>query len=96
MPLILKMMFLSLALSCRALWFVLEILMAKNENNSHAFIRKMIENIKQTKDGQCPDDPKINEVCVILKKCFVFFSCGFMRLILSQQLLLSSISLFSS
>lgn len=65
--------------------------MAKNENNSHAFIRKMIENIKQTKDGQCPDDPKINEVCVILKKCFVFFSCGFMRLILSQQLLLSSI-----
>lgn len=44
-----------------ALWFVLEILMAKNENNSHAFIRKMIENIKQTKDGQCPDDPKINE-----------------------------------
>jgi len=36
--------------------------MAKNENNSHAFIRKMVENIKQTKDGQCPDDPKINEV----------------------------------
>uniref|UniRef100_A0A673N8F3 Sister chromatid cohesion protein PDS5 homolog B n=1 Tax=Sinocyclocheilus rhinocerous TaxID=307959 RepID=A0A673N8F3_9TELE len=44
-----------------ALWFVLEILMAKNENNSHAFIRKMVENIKQTKDGQCPDDPKMNE-----------------------------------
>lgn len=44
-----------------ALWFVLEILMAKNENNSHAFIRKMVENIKQTKDGQCPDDAKINE-----------------------------------
>uniref|UniRef100_A0A8B9LAH5 PDS5 cohesin associated factor B n=1 Tax=Astyanax mexicanus TaxID=7994 RepID=A0A8B9LAH5_ASTMX len=44
-----------------ALWFILEILMAKNENNSHAFIRKMVENIKQTKDGQCPDDAKINE-----------------------------------
>ncbi|XP_062409305.1 sister chromatid cohesion protein PDS5 homolog B [Sardina pilchardus] len=44
-----------------ALWFVLEILMAKNENNSHAFIRKMVENIKQTKDGQAPDDAKINE-----------------------------------
>ncbi|XP_046718442.1 sister chromatid cohesion protein PDS5 homolog B isoform X2 [Silurus meridionalis] len=44
-----------------ALWFILEILMSKNENNSHAFIRKMVENIKQTKDGQCPDDPKINE-----------------------------------
>lgn len=76
LPLILKMMFLSPGLSCRALWFVLEILMAKNENNSHAFIRKMIENIKQTKDGQCPDDPKINEVC-ITKKCFGVFSCGF-------------------
>uniref|UniRef100_A0AAY5EHN4 PDS5 cohesin associated factor B n=1 Tax=Electrophorus electricus TaxID=8005 RepID=A0AAY5EHN4_ELEEL len=38
-----------------------KILMAKNENNSHAFIRKMVENIKQTKDGQSPDDAKINE-----------------------------------
>ena len=45
------------------LWFVLEILMAKNENNSHAFIRKMVENIKQTKDAQGPDDAKMNEVC---------------------------------
>uniref|UniRef100_A0A8C6LST8 PDS5 cohesin associated factor B n=1 Tax=Nothobranchius furzeri TaxID=105023 RepID=A0A8C6LST8_NOTFU len=44
-----------------ALWFVLEIIMAKNENNSHAFIRKMVENIKQTKDAQCSTDPKINE-----------------------------------
>uniref|UniRef100_A0A4W3K619 PDS5 cohesin associated factor B n=1 Tax=Callorhinchus milii TaxID=7868 RepID=A0A4W3K619_CALMI len=43
------------------LWFMLEILMVKNENNSHAFIRKMVENIKQTKDVQGPDDPKINE-----------------------------------
>lgn len=47
----------------RCLWFVLEILMAKNENNSHAFIRKMVENIKQTKDAQGPDDTKMNEVC---------------------------------
>lgn len=39
--------------------------MAKNENNSHAFIRKMVENIKQTKDGQCPDDAKINEVRLV-------------------------------
>ncbi|KAG7484427.1 hypothetical protein MATL_G00049270 [Megalops atlanticus] len=44
-----------------SLWFILEILMAKNENNSHAFIRKMVENIKQTKDAQAPNDPKINE-----------------------------------
>lgn len=36
--------------------------MAKNENNSHAFIRKMVENIKQTKDAQAPDDGKMNEV----------------------------------
>lgn len=35
--------------------------MAKNENNSHAFIRKMVENIKQTKDAQGPDDTKMNE-----------------------------------
>ncbi|GAB5566275.1 sister chromatid cohesion protein PDS5 homolog B isoform X1 [Prionailurus iriomotensis] len=38
-----------------------KILMAKNENNSHAFIRKMVENIKQTKDAQGPDDAKMNE-----------------------------------
>uniref|UniRef100_A0A3B3UW46 PDS5 cohesin associated factor B n=1 Tax=Poecilia latipinna TaxID=48699 RepID=A0A3B3UW46_9TELE len=44
-----------------ALWFVLEIIMAKNENNSHAFIRKMVENIKQTKDAQASSDPKTNE-----------------------------------
>uniref|UniRef100_A0A667XL22 PDS5 cohesin associated factor B n=1 Tax=Myripristis murdjan TaxID=586833 RepID=A0A667XL22_9TELE len=44
-----------------SLWFVLEIIMAKNENNSHAFIRKMVENIKQTKDAQAPNDPKTNE-----------------------------------
>lgn len=36
--------------------------MAKNENNSHAFIRKMVENIKQTKDAQAPSDSKTNEV----------------------------------
>ncbi|XP_057676684.1 sister chromatid cohesion protein PDS5 homolog B [Corythoichthys intestinalis] len=44
-----------------ALWFVLEIIMAKNENNSHAFIRKMVENIKHTKDAQSPTDSKTNE-----------------------------------
>ncbi|XP_041730223.2 sister chromatid cohesion protein PDS5 homolog B isoform X1 [Coregonus clupeaformis] len=44
-----------------SLWFVLEIIMAKNDNNSHAFIRKMVENIKQTKDRQAPNDTRINE-----------------------------------
>ncbi|CAL1601436.1 unnamed protein product [Knipowitschia caucasica] len=43
------------------LWFMLEVLMTKNENNSHAFLRKMVENIKQTKDAQSPDDVKANE-----------------------------------
>lgn len=52
----------STAFLLRCLWFILEILMAKNENNSHAFIRKMVENIKQTKDAQGPDDAKMNEV----------------------------------
>lgn len=52
----------------RALWFVLEIIMAKNENNSHAFIRKMVENIKQTKDAQAVSDPKTNEVHITRAK----------------------------
>lgn len=43
------------------LWFMLEVLMTKNENNSHAFLRKMVENIKQTKDAQSPEDTKANE-----------------------------------
>lgn len=41
---------------------MLEVLMTKNENNSHAFLRKMVESIKQTKDAQCPEDAKANEV----------------------------------
>lgn len=43
--------------------------MTKNENNSHAFLRKMVENIKLTKDAQCPDDAKANEVNTT-------FTCG--------------------
>uniref|UniRef100_A0A3Q3ED17 PDS5 cohesin associated factor A n=1 Tax=Kryptolebias marmoratus TaxID=37003 RepID=A0A3Q3ED17_KRYMA len=48
------------------LWFMLEVLMTKNENNSHAFLRKMAENIKQTKDAQCPEDAKANEKLYIV------------------------------
>ncbi|XP_061840365.1 sister chromatid cohesion protein PDS5 homolog A isoform X2 [Nerophis lumbriciformis] len=48
------------------LWFMLEVLMTKNENNSHGFLRKMVEKIKQTKDAQCPDDIKANEKLYIL------------------------------
>uniref|UniRef100_A0A6I8NHT6 PDS5 cohesin associated factor A n=1 Tax=Ornithorhynchus anatinus TaxID=9258 RepID=A0A6I8NHT6_ORNAN len=43
------------------LWFMLEVLMTKNENNSHAFMKKMAENIKLTRDAQSPDEPKTNE-----------------------------------
>ncbi|XP_030047177.1 sister chromatid cohesion protein PDS5 homolog A [Microcaecilia unicolor] len=43
------------------LWFMLEVLMTKSENNSHAFMRKITESIKQTRDTQSPDDPKTNE-----------------------------------
>lgn len=43
------------------LWFMLEVLMTKNENNSHAFMKKMAENIKLTRDAQSPDEAKTNE-----------------------------------
>ena len=45
---------------------MLEVLMTKNENNSHAFMKKMAENIKLTKDAQSPDESKTNEVRYIL------------------------------
>ncbi|KAG8134860.1 putative Sister chromatid cohesion protein [Naja naja] len=45
----------------RCLWFMLEVLMTKNENNSHAFMKKMTESIKLTQDAQSPDEPKANE-----------------------------------
>lgn len=41
---------------------MLEVLMTKNENNSHAFMKKMAENIKLTRDAQSPDESKTNEV----------------------------------
>lgn len=45
---------------------MLEVLMTKNENNSHAFMKKMAENIKLTKDAQSPDESKTNEVRYVL------------------------------
>ncbi|KAK7802904.1 hypothetical protein U0070_020322 [Myodes glareolus] len=45
----------------QCLWFMLEVLMTKNENNSHAFMKKMAENIKLTRDAQSPDESKTNE-----------------------------------
>lgn len=69
-------LFLSRALSfIRCLWFMLEVLMTKNENNSHSFLRKMVENIKQTKDAQAPDDPKANEVSELQLFALEVFGC---------------------
>ncbi|XP_053711118.1 sister chromatid cohesion protein PDS5 homolog A-like isoform X2 [Synchiropus splendidus] len=54
------------------LWFMLEVLMTKNENNSHAFLRKMVENIKQSKDAQCPEDAKANEKLYVVSDVALF------------------------
>lgn len=48
---------------------MLEVLMTKNENNSHAFMKKMAENIKLTKDAQSPDESKTNEVRYVRPVC---------------------------
>ncbi|KAI0216629.1 hypothetical protein LSAT2_031380 [Lamellibrachia satsuma] len=42
------------------LWFLLEPLM-KSETYSYSFYRKLVENIKQTKDIQCMDSPEANK-----------------------------------
>ena len=46
---------------CRCLWFIMEPLI-KNENYSYSFYKKIIENIKQTKDAQNPESREANEV----------------------------------
>ena len=40
----------------------MEPLITKTENYSYSFYRKLIENIKQTKDKQCPDNEEANRV----------------------------------
>lgn len=47
----------------------MEPLILKNESYSYTFYKKMIENIKQTKDAQNPDDETANMV-----GSFCFFS----------------------
>ncbi|XP_023237020.1 sister chromatid cohesion protein PDS5 homolog B-like [Centruroides sculpturatus] len=44
----------------RCLWFLMEPLMTKNENYSFSFFKRLIENIKQTKDKQASDDDLAN------------------------------------
>ncbi|KAJ8298337.1 hypothetical protein KUTeg_024868 [Tegillarca granosa] len=43
------------------LWFIMEPLISKNEDFNYAFFRRMLENIKQTKDAQAPDDEEMNK-----------------------------------
>lgn len=38
------------------LWFIMEPLITKSENYSFSFFKRLIENIKQTRDSQCPND----------------------------------------
>ena len=53
-------------LFCRCLWFVLEPLIGRSEDYNYAFLRRMIEKIKQTKDVQGPDDEAMNKVCLLI------------------------------
>lgn len=43
------------------LWFVMDPLMSRSEDYNYAFFRRMIEDIKQTKDAQGPDDEETNK-----------------------------------
>ncbi|XP_064607690.1 sister chromatid cohesion protein PDS5 homolog B-like [Liolophura sinensis] len=43
------------------LWFILEPLMTKNDDYNYNFYRRMLQNIKQTKDVQGPDDEEMNK-----------------------------------
>lgn len=49
------------------LWFLMEPLITKNEGYSFSFFKRLIENIKQTRDNQCPNDKqaqlKLYAVC---------------------------------
>ena len=47
---------------CRCLWFVMDPLMSRSEDYNYAFFRRMIEDIKQTKDAQGPEDEETNKV----------------------------------
>ena len=47
----------------------------KNENYSYSFYRRMIENIKQTKDKQNPDDMAMNYVSNIIFQFSIWNHC---------------------
>ena len=46
----------------RCLWFLIEPLISKSEDYNYSFFRKMLENIKQCKDAQDPEDEAANKV----------------------------------
>lgn len=52
----------------RYLWFFIEPIMVKADNFS--FLKKLIENIKQTKDAQAPEDDEANHV---LNRLLLFY-----------------------
>lgn len=63
---------------------MLEVLMTKNENNSHAFMKKMAENIKLTRDAQSPDEPKANEVRSAVQMSVWWWAKGFTNYLLDR------------
>jgi len=42
------------------LWFFLEPILAKADN--YSFLKKLVENVKETKDAQAPDNEEVNKV----------------------------------
>lgn len=54
----------------RCLWFIMEPLVARSEDYNYHFFRRTIENIKQAKDVQAPDDDDTNKVSTIWLKYY--------------------------
>ena len=42
------------------LWFFMEPILAKADN--YSFLKKLVENVKETRDAQAPDDEEVNKV----------------------------------
>eukprot|EP00106_Octopus_bimaculoides_P000507 XP_014767949.1 PREDICTED: sister chromatid cohesion protein PDS5 homolog B-like [Octopus bimaculoides] len=63
-------------LAHECLWFVMDPLMSRSEDYNYAFFRRMIEDIKQTKDAQGPEDEEMNKsysnTKLYLPKDFIF------------------------
>ena len=44
------------------LWFFMEPILAKADN--YSFLKKLVENVKETRDAQAPDDEEVNKVTI--------------------------------